>query len=99
MLSDGQGQPLYVPAAPNRMRLCEAEKEGTTEQGNVKRNPHAEELLDQHDPAIASSSHHGEIRCYEISFAVNDLVAVLGTATLSDVGGVAVLCLNSEPCQ
>ena len=104
LLSDGEGPSVYVPAGNSSMKVYAVEDCGGEEGGRLFKfrpemsdnNPHLQALLDRHGADGRGGFFGGDgpkIRYYEGSFAVNEQVAVLGTATQGNVNGVPVISL------
>jgi hypothetical protein len=103
LLADAAGQAVYVPAATGEMKVYVKEDSGGQESGGFfqcnpsDNNPHLKALLQRH--GADGNKYFGnfdkpQIRYREGTFSVNEMVAVLGTASMSQVNGVPVMVLN-----
>jgi hypothetical protein len=98
-------QGVYVPGTNHNMKMYSVEDAGGAEGGmgsgffspeQSDTNPHLQALLNRHG-ADGGFMGGPKIRYREGCFAVNEQVAVLGTAVQSSINGVPVLLLN--PCK
>lgn len=106
MLSDGQGQPVYVPAGSSQMKVYTVEDAGGGEGGGGRfkfrpemsdQNRHLQALLDRHGADGGRFSDGPKIRYFEGCFGINEQVAVMGTAAQSNMGGISVMSLMPAP--
>ena len=99
LLADAAGQSVWVPAGSCLFGVIS--QQFRVDDGlfcnPLQPNPPLFSLLERHGVNVAKyfgSASKPRIRYREESFSVNDLVAVLGTPTQSQINGVPVLVLN-----
>lgn len=106
MLSDGSGMVVYVPASAVNMKVYAVEDAQGQEGGGKgmfnfrpemsDTNPHLQALLDRHGADGRGGLFGGDgpkIRFFEGCFAVNEQVAVMGSAEQTNVNGCPVMQL------
>ena len=107
LLADPPGQPVFVPAQSCSLKVYVKFDAGGEEGGGgfmkvdpSDNNPHLRALLQRH--GVNCDSYFGifaepRIRYREGTFSVNEMIAVLGTASQGSMNGIPTMILN--PCQ
>lgn len=103
LLADPEGQPVYVPATTHGFKMYTVEDAGghednkfyTTDPSDT--NPYLKACLERHNAYgtefFGTHFDRPQIRYREGKFSVNEVVAILGTASQSQINGTPVLTI------